>query len=152
LIFALLTHSQAHLASTAHHTVNTNELISASSTLPFHPPSLYQPPPTSKGASNLAKFLPPLDKVETQLSFAALFARPFFVNTNRTLLHMFDDPAMLSRTNSATRAAAATFQSSMTAFSNQVASRHFDQNGLSQGMPFLWQALDPNVAPYSITA
>jgi arachidonate 15-lipoxygenase (second type) / 8-lipoxygenase (S-type) len=65
---------------------------------------------------------------------------------------MFDDPAMLSRTNGATQAAASTFQSSMTAFSNQVASRHFDQNGLSQGMPFLWQALDPNVAPYSITA
>lgn len=64
---------------------------------------------------------------------------------------MFDDPSMLSLMNSATQVAAATFMSSMEAFSQQVAARTFDQNGLSQGMPFVWQALDPNVAPYSIT-
>ncbi|KAJ9616659.1 hypothetical protein H2200_000378 [Cladophialophora chaetospira] len=142
----------AHLVSTSHHTVNTNELLSASSTLPFHTPSLYQPPPTSKGATNVVDFLPPLAKVESQLSIAAIFVRPFFVGSNRTLMHMFDDSAMLGRMNAATQAAAATFFSSMQAFSKQVAARVFDQNGLSQGMPFLWQALDPNVAPYSITA
>lgn len=77
--------------------------------------------------------------------------RPFFVGTNRTLMHMFDDPSMLSRMNSATQSAATTFLSSMRAFSGQVAARNFDQNGLSQGMPFVWKALDPNVAPFSIT-
>ncbi|KIY00634.1 uncharacterized protein Z520_03297 [Fonsecaea multimorphosa CBS 102226] len=146
-----LTH-MAHLASTSHHTVNTNELLSASSTLPFHPPSLYQPPPSSKGFTNVVEFLPPLDKVEAQFSVAAIFVRPFFVGTNRTLMHMFDDPATLSRMNSATQAAATTFYNSMQAFSEQVAARTFDQNGLSQGMPFVWQALDPNVAPFSITS
>lgn len=100
----------------------------------------------------MVDFLPPLAKVESQLSIAAIFVRPFFVGSNRTLMHMFDDSAMLGRMNAATQAAAATFFSSMQAFSKQVAARVFDQNGLSQGMPFLWQALDPNVAPYSITA
>ncbi|ETI19845.1 hypothetical protein G647_08859 [Cladophialophora carrionii CBS 160.54] len=142
----------AHLVSTAHHTVNTNELLSVSSTLPFHTPSLYQPPPPAKGVTNVVDFLPPLEKVETQLSTAAIFVRPFFVGTDRTLMHMFDDSAMLGRMNTATQAAAATFYSSMQAFSQQVAARKFDQNGLSQGMPFVWQALDPNVAPYSITS
>ena len=137
--------------SASHHTVNTNELLSASFTLPFHPPSLYQPPPTVKGSTNVVEFLPPLDKVEVQLSVAALFVRPFFVGTNRTLMHMFDDADMLSRMNGATETAAAAFYNSMQSFSQQVAARRFDQNGLSQGMPFVWQALDPNVAPYSVS-
>ncbi|EXJ61913.1 hypothetical protein A1O7_02344 [Cladophialophora yegresii CBS 114405] len=142
----------AHLVSTSHHTVNTNELLSVSSTLPFHTPALYQPPPSSKGVTNVVDFLPPLDQVEQQLGTAAIFVRPFFVGSDRTLMHMFDDSAMLNRMNAATRTAAATFYSSMQAFSQQVAARKFDQDGLSQGMPFVWQALDPNVAPYSITS
>lgn len=100
----------------------------------------------------MVDFLPPLPQVEAQFGFAALFARPFLVGTNRTLAHMFDDPSMLGRMNRATQEAAATFHRAMQSFSRQVAARTFDQNGLSQGMPFVWQALDPNVAPYSITS
>ena len=100
----------------------------------------------------MVDFLPPLDKVESQFSVAAIFVRPFFVGTNRTLMHMFDDPVTFSRMNGATQAAATTFYNTMQAFSEQVAARTFDENGLSQGMPFVWQALDPNVAPFSITS
>lgn len=64
---------------------------------------------------------------------------------------MFDDAVLLSGLNTETAAAAATFKSSMQLFSQEVAARGFDGEGLSQGMPFVWQALDPNVAPYSIT-
>jgi arachidonate 15-lipoxygenase (second type) / 8-lipoxygenase (S-type) len=64
---------------------------------------------------------------------------------------MFDDKNLLNRMNPKTRAAAATFKQKMQAFSDEVSSRTFDADGLSQGMPFVWQALDPNVAPYSIT-
>ncbi|ETS82938.1 hypothetical protein PFICI_04814 [Pestalotiopsis fici W106-1] len=146
-----LTH-MAHLVSAAHHTINTNELLSASSTLPFHTPSLYQAPPASKGSvDNVATFLPKLDKVETQLGFAALFAREGFAGTNRTLSHMFDDNDMLDRMDDDVRAAAATFYDSMQELSAQVSSRTFTADGLSQGMPFVWKALDPNVAPFSLT-
>lgn len=58
---------------------------------------------------------------------------------------------MLARMNGATRAAASTFMSEMESFSAEVEARTFDAQGLSQGMPFVWQALDPNVAPYSVT-
>ena len=102
--------------------------------------------------TNIAQFLPPLAKVESQLSIAAIFVRPFFAGTNRTLMHMFNDSTMLGQMNAATQAAATAFFHSMQAFSGQVAARAFDVNGLSQGMPFVWQALDPDVAPYSITA
>lgn len=157
----VLTH-MAHLASTAHHAVNTNELLSVSSTLPFHPPALYSPVPTAKGvgssndnssSSNLsvAGFLPPFDKVVTQLTFAGLFARPLLEGTDRALLHMFDDEEMLGLMRPGVRAAADEFKGAMQAFSDEVGGRVFDGEGLSQGMPFLWQALDPKVVPYSIT-
>ncbi|KAK6212725.1 hypothetical protein LQW54_004992 [Pestalotiopsis sp. IQ-011] len=146
----------AHLASSAHHTVNTNELLSASSTLPFHTPSLYQAPPASKGSlgsqDGITAFLPPLSQVEGQLNLLALFARQGFAGTNRTLAHMFDfDEAVLGRLSDETRAAAAEFYDGMQEFSAQVSSRAFGADGLSQGMPFVWKALDPNVAPYSLT-
>lgn len=147
----ILTHV-AHLGSTAHHAVNTNELLSLSSTLPFHPPALYLPVPATKGSNpDVAAFLPPFTQVVTQLGFAGLFARPLMENTNRSLVHMFDDADMLARMNPRTEAAAAEFKAAMEAFSDCVAGRGFDEEGLSQGMPFVWQALDPRVAPYSIT-
>lgn len=147
----ILTHI-AHLGSTAHHAVNTNELLSVSSTLPFHPPALYSAVPTTKGGNpDVAAFLPPFSQVITQLSFAGLFARPLLENTNRSLLHMFDDPEMLAKMNPTTEQAAGVFKGAMEAFSDSVAARGFDAQGLSQGMPFVWQALDPRVAPYSIT-
>lgn len=150
-IIDILTHV-AHLGSTAHHSVNTNELLSVSSTLPFHPPALYSAVPDTKGGDpDVVAFLPPFSQVITQLSFAGLFARPLLENTNRSLVHMFDDPDMLAKMNPATEAAAAEFKGAMEAFSDQVAARGFDAQGLSQGMPFVWQALDPRVAPYSIT-
>ncbi|KAK5117547.1 hypothetical protein LTR62_004969 [Meristemomyces frigidus] len=146
----ILTH-MAHLASTSHHTINTNELLSISSTLPFHPPALYKPLPTAKGVTDVVDYLPPLPQILAQFTIGALFARPDFVGTNRSLLHMFDGQTFLSKTNAQTRAANGAFMSAMQGFSFQVSSRTFDADGLSQGMPFVWQALDPNVMPYSIT-
>ncbi|KAH0278235.1 Lipoxygenase, partial [Aureobasidium melanogenum] len=146
----VLTH-MAHLSSTAHHTVNTDQLMSASSTLPFHAMSLYSPVPTQKGATNLVAFLPPLEQAGEQIAINSLFARNYFAGTNRTLSHMFDEPNMLKQMNANTRNAAATFMNSMNSFSDKVKARTFDSNGLSQGMPFVWKALDPNVAPFGVT-
>lgn len=78
-------------------------------------------------------------------------ARPLLANTDRSLMNMFNNSTFLAGTNARTRAAAATFAGTMRDFSQQVQARAFDSDGLSQGMPFLWQALDPSVAPYSLT-
>ncbi|KAG9661828.1 Lipoxygenase, partial [Aureobasidium melanogenum] len=146
----VLTH-MAHLSSTAHHTVNTNELMSASATLPFHAMSLYSAVPKQKGVTNLVAFLPPLKQAEEQIGINSLFSRNYLAGTNRTLSHMFDEPAMLKRMNVNTRNAATTFMNSMNSFSSKVKARTFDSKGLSQGMPFVWKALDPNVAPFGVT-
>lgn len=67
----ILTHF-AHLSSTVHHAINTNELLSLSATFPMHPGALYQPIPTSKGNVSVVDFLPPLDKVLVQFELDAL--------------------------------------------------------------------------------
>lgn len=64
---------------------------------------------------------------------------------------MFNNSTFLAGTNDRTRLAAAKFKSTLQTFSLQVQARTFDADGLSQGMPFVWQALDPSVAPYSLT-
>jgi len=64
---------------------------------------------------------------------------------------MFADDAMLKRMNVNTRNAAAAFKKTMDSFSNTVKARKFDSKGLSQGMPFVWKGLDPNVAPFGVT-
>lgn len=78
-------------------------------------------------------------------------ARPLLANTNRSLAFMFDSPKFLNGTNRETRAAAAKFNNAMHNFSRKVRGRTFDRNGLSQGAPFVWEALDPLEAPFSLT-
>lgn len=146
----VLTHV-AHLCSTSHHAVNTNQLITGSGVLPFNPSGLYAPIPTTKGASNLAQYMPPLAQCINQINQQADFSRPLIAGTNRTLVNIFNDEPMLALMNSATRSANTKFMSTMLARSAVVKSRTFDSQGLSQGMPFVWKALDPNVAPFSLT-
>ncbi|KAK6537329.1 hypothetical protein TWF694_011519 [Orbilia ellipsospora] len=146
----LLTH-MAHIVSTAHHTVNTNNLITGGGVLPFNPSAIYKPVPTAKGVTDVASYLIGIDQVLNMIENQAFFSRPLVANSNRTVSNMFNDPVMLGRMNSATRAANTQFMSEMNAQSAAVSSRQFDANGLCQGMPFIWRTLDPNVIPFTLT-
>lgn len=64
---------------------------------------------------------------------------------------MFDSPTFLGGTNRETRVAAVQFKQTMQAFSKQIQGLMFDEDGLSQGAPFIWDALDPEQAPFSLT-
>lgn len=86
----ILTHF-AHLASISHHTVNTNELLRVSTTLPMHPDALHAPVPVEKGVENAADYLPPLDKAILQNTIGGLFARPDLVNVSSPFPQSFPD-------------------------------------------------------------
>ncbi|KAK6498466.1 hypothetical protein TWF481_011057 [Arthrobotrys musiformis] len=146
----LLTHV-AHLVSTAHHVLNTNALITNGAVLPLNPGALHKPLPTTKGATNIAQYLPPVDACISYIFTMGFFSRPLLAGTDRTMVHMFDDPLMLLRMKPAISTANNAFKAAMTARSAIVKNRGFDSNGLSQGMPFLWKTLDPDVAPWSLT-
>jgi arachidonate 15-lipoxygenase (second type)/8-lipoxygenase (S-type) len=64
---------------------------------------------------------------------------------------MFDSPKFLDGTNSETRAAAEKYKNDMRKFSTEIRGRTFDENGLCQGAPFVWKALDPLEAPFSLS-
>ncbi|KAI8625233.1 lipoxygenase [Xylariaceae sp. FL1651] len=143
----MLTH-MAYLGSVVHSVMSSNGAIGDSASLPFAPSAFWKPLPTEKGVTDIMQYMPPIDGAVWQVSTLAGANRAIWRNTNETMSHMFDDDTMLSRMNGGTKAAAAKFKAAMYHFSDVVRARKFDKDGLSQGLPFMWNVLDPNWAPY----
>lgn len=143
----VLTHF-AFLTGVSHHALNTGDPSATKAILPFHPASLYAPIPTSKNVTDLLPFLPPARAALYHIAIFAAFNRAHFEQTNRTLAYMFSDESVLGRLNTQTRSAAGTFFNKMKSLSASIRARKFDANGLSQGMPFVWRALDPGTIPF----
>ncbi|KAI0460168.1 lipoxygenase [Xylaria acuta] len=145
----VLTH-QAYLSVIVSNVMSTNGIHLNSMSLPFAPAGFLEPIPSKKGLTekDLMSFMPTPEGAVWQVSTYVVGHRPMWRDTNETLSYLFDDETLLARTNTETRAAAAKFKATMTDFSTEVRARTFDENGLNRGMPFIWDALDPNYAPY----
>ncbi|KAI0404751.1 lipoxygenase [Xylaria palmicola] len=143
----ILTH-QAYLGGVVHGVLSTNGAIGDTTSLPFAPAGFRQPIPAQKGVKDLMAFMPTPEGAVWQVSTYAAANRAAWRNTKETISYMFDDDAMLGRMNGPTRAAAGAFKDAMNAFSTVVRARKFDKDGLNRGMPFIWNVLDPNWAPY----
>jgi arachidonate 15-lipoxygenase (second type) / 8-lipoxygenase (S-type) len=142
-----LTHI-AHL-SVVHNVLNGKSPVSISSTLPFHPASLHAPLPRQKGVDDLMPFLPDANTTIEEIRLFASFGRPSFVAKNLTLLDSFSDSKLLSRANDRVREAEKIFRLEMASLSQRIQSRRFGEDGLSEGMPFIWTGLDPARIPLS---
>jgi hypothetical protein len=145
----ILTH-QAYLSVIVSNVMSTNGIHLNSMALPFAPAGFLQPIPTRKGLTekDLMSFMPTPEGAIWQVSTYVVGHRPMWRDTNETVSHLFDDETLLGRMNPETQAAAAKFKAVMMDFSVEVRARTFDENGLNRGMPFIWDALDPNYAPY----
>ncbi|RYP03080.1 hypothetical protein DL764_005389 [Monosporascus ibericus] len=150
----ILTH-YAYLVAVQHGVLNTNSPVASTASLPLHPLAFYRPLPTRKGTvssgEDLVTYLPPPKAAIGQIALLAAFNRPMFAGGDETIAHMFDDSDALRRMNPTTRDAETKFRAAMDEFSAVVAARKFDADGLSQGMPFIWNALDPHRASYWLT-
>ncbi|KAH8844586.1 hypothetical protein MCOR27_009870 [Pyricularia oryzae] len=148
----VLTH-MAWLTGCAHHVLNQGEPVTASGVLPMHPTALYAPVPTSKAntTADLLGYLPSAQKSVDQVTLLARFNRPDVVPTNQTLRYMFAAPQLLLGNGEAYRRANQRFVRAMGRISDEVKARRFDDRGLSQGMPFIWQALDPGNIPFYLS-
>ncbi len=142
----VLTHF-GFLLSVGHHSTNGGAPI-ASATLPFHIPALYNPPPTTKGVKTLLPYLPDVPTALHYIGFMASFNRPFYGSDGRTLQNAFSQDEKLKKLNKATNDAAARFLRTLQDLSNKIQARNFDENGLSDGMPFVYRTLDPNYIPF----
>lgn len=150
-LIEILTHI-AFLAGVSHHVLNAGEPVTTSGVLPLHPSAIYAALPTEKGISDLKPYLTPADEAVKHVALLARFNRPQLEERKQTLLYMFSAEQFLSRCyGEELRKAASMFEEEMRAFSIEIRRRHFDANGLSQGMPFVWQALDPSRIPYFLS-
>ncbi|TGJ81416.1 hypothetical protein E0Z10_g7349 [Xylaria hypoxylon] len=143
----ILTH-QAYLGGVVHGVTSTNGAIGDTTSLPFAPAGFRQPIPTKKGVKDLMAFMPTPEGAVWQVVTYSAANRFSWKDTNETITYMFEDQAMLSKMTSQTRVAAQKFKSDMNAFSTEVRARKFDKDGLNRGMPFMWNVMDPNWAPY----
>lgn len=138
----------AFLSGVSHHVLNSAEPVVTSGVLPLHPSALYAPVPTEKGVQDIIPYLTPAGEAVKHIALLARFSRPNLEVNNDTLLYMFSSDEFLRKCRSEVGAAASSFYGEMEIFSRKVRQRSFDAKGLSQGMPFLWQALDPSRIPY----
>ena len=146
----VLTHI-AHLVSIVHGTLNSNALAASSGSLPFHPFAFYSPLPTTKAVPEIMSFLPQVKASVGQIALSADFNRPHFIDSNQTIVHMFDDATMLTRMPRNVRKAEEEFRYAMQKYSTVVRGRRFGRDGLCEGMPYCWTTLDPGTASYWLT-
>ncbi|MCJ1350412.1 MAG: hypothetical protein MMC33_000393 [Icmadophila ericetorum] len=138
----ILTHF-VYLASVNHHILNSGEPFTASGVLPLHPSAIYAPLPTAKGVTDLMRYLPPAEEAINQIALLARFNRPKLEDTRET--------EFLGKCRATVSLAASVFYKKMRDFSLEIRRRTFDANGMFQGMPFVWQALDPSRMPYFLS-
>lgn len=146
----ILTHL-AYLTGVNHHTLNSGTPSASSGVLPFHPMALYQSIPAKKGVESVLPYLPNLSASINQTTLLLGFIRPQLFNSARDLENMFDNSGFLAGASAAVRQAAGRLQDRMMSISQMIQARSFDDNGLSQGMPFLWKNLDPSRLPFFLS-
>jgi len=149
----VLTHF-AFIVGVVHHSLNSGDPMGSKASLPFHLNALYAPLPTAKGAiktnDDIVPFLPPPHEAVHYIAFLATFNRPYYAATQRTLESSWSTSAepQLARLNARTLQAASDFMDKMHDLADDVHSRGFDENGLSNGMPFVYRTLDPSYIPF----
>jgi hypothetical protein len=146
----IITHV-AWLGGVSHHVLNSGGPVATSGVLPLHPAALYAPPPITKGVENILPFLPNEKKAVEQIALLARFNRPQLVQQNETLLHMFDETFLYERGREDVAVANARFMREMRSISDDISRKTFDEDGLCQGMPFVWKGMDPAQIPFFLS-
>ena len=141
----------AYLTGVMHHALNSGTL-SASWTLPMHPAALYKPIPTEKGVTDLLPYLPNINASLSQIALFLSFNRPHLIHGSGDLASMFGVSSFLADAGSkAVVDAAEELARAWRAISEFNEGKRFDEEGLCQGMPFIWRGLDPMRIPFFLT-
>jgi arachidonate 15-lipoxygenase (second type)/8-lipoxygenase (S-type) len=126
-----------------HNTLNGASPFRVSSTLPYHPAALHAPLPATKGVENILPWLPNKTAAINEIAVFAKMNAPFASSQNKTFIHTLHDDVFLSRLNEESKVAEQVMWEEMEVISQMIRGKAFDENGLSEGMPFLWTLLDP---------
>ena len=146
----ILTHL-SYLTGVNHHTLNSGSISASSGVLPFHPMALYQPVPTAKGVKSVLPWLPNTGASLNQTTLLLGFLRPQWFDSQKDLESMFENSGFLAGANAAVKEATVKLAADLTSISEAIQARSFDENGLAQGMPFIWRNLDPRKIPFFLS-
>ena len=143
----------AYLTGVNHHLLNSNAPSYITGLLPFHPSAFYKPLPTSKGVSDITPYLADLDQAMYQVTLQLRFQRPQLPSEHGELVDMFSEGVFGNSSGLPPNVtgAAKRFRSDMEGIGDKIDGKGFDENGLSQGMPFVWKVLDPRKIPYFLS-
>ncbi|KAF2680562.1 Lipoxygenase [Lentithecium fluviatile CBS 122367] len=132
----------------AHHSLNGGDPVSSKAIRPFHFNGMYALVRIKKGVADLMPFLPnPAQSLAYIVSLTTL-NRPLYEEQNRTLAHAFGDQETLARMHEQTRKEAGAFMTRVKALSAKIRAKSFNKNGLSEGVPYIWRAVNPGTIPY----
>lgn len=137
----------SYLAGIVHHSINTGALA-ASWTLPLHPSAHWAPLPTSKGIDSVIQFLPNLTQSLSQIVVETQFSVVDLIYTNGTLFNLFADSDFLRASVPNVTTAANEYTADMAKIGVQFDQKRFDDQGLSQGMPFIYRNVNPLRIPF----
>ena len=142
----------AFLAGIGHHVLNAATPGESSGLLPLHPSAFNKPLPTSKGSiDSLMPYLHNETEALKQASLLVRFNRPLVEEQKGNLVSMFSGDQFLALTCSSVVDAAQKFEAAMLKISDDIRAQTFDEDGLAQGMPFIWRSLDPRRIPYYLS-
>ncbi len=88
-----------------------------------------------------------------QVTLQLRFQRPQLPAEHGELVDMFSQGAFGNGSSLPWQVvvAAERFRSDMQGIGERIDGKKFDENGLSQGMPFVWKLLDPRKIPYFLS-
>ena len=150
-LVSILSHI-AFLTGIGHHVLNGATPGESSGILPLHPSAFNKPLPTRKGSiDSLMPYLHNETEALKQASLLVRFNRPLVEEQKANLVNMWSGADFLAHTCSAVISAAEDFQNTMLDVSDGIRARAFNDEGLAQGMPFVWRSLDPRRIPYYLS-
>lgn len=145
----VLTH-MAYATGVLHHAVNSGALAS-SWTLPLHPVCHWQPLPTEKGIMSILPFLPDVNQSISQVIVENQFNRPNLIVEGDTLFNMFADEDFIAASAEGVVTAVKTFTAKMEELGRRIGDKQFDDQGLCQGMPFVYGDVNPLKVPFFLS-
>lgn len=98
---------------------------------------------------SVSPFLPNLNASLRQITMLLGFIRLALFNSQRDLPEIFADSTFLVSATVAVKDAATVLGISLVTINDEISGGTFDEEGLTQGMPFLWRNLDPMRIPFS---
>ena len=143
----------AYLTGVNHHALNSNAPSTILGLLPFHPSAFFKPLPTTKGVQDITPYLADLEHAMYQVTLQLRFQRPQLPAQGGELIDMFAQGAAFpgGKLPKEVVLASGKFREEMQAVGEKLDGKTWDQEGLCQGMPFIWRVVDPRKVPYFLS-